>query len=443
MSNLYMRLDGVGFDDLFEPDPNGVQIPGFYAADGVTLLRYAPLSAGSKIADVTHFHPDGPDVTNYWAGKGTVAYVVPSMPDIGGYDFPFSNADSVDWYPARVLNRIVFAMKRDGTYSLRMYTRNFVAIVVKTKKGNNLGYLYPDGVNLNLGNWAESPRPDFGDGYTIDYTLEHSEYGRWWIRVNHVDHQFQPGIYGGFDNQIGTITGIGTGLTLDQDRVIEVMADMNATRNNWDQRDPNAALRRYNRGRVYCVVKRNGQPVLTFRYYYCMTNTWSDLDIVVREGGSGGGGGTGGGGGGDVGCVATSMWMDTERQASSIAIGDWIDGSAYNPDTMVPRQVRQNTVVKQPCWEMTTVSGISITASDSTPMTMRDGSCMMFGPDMMEQEVFVNDRGDLRWEKVATMEYVGVQDVVLFNVDDQSYFAGTCGDRRIATHNAQQEKQLQ
>ena len=75
-------------------------------------------------------------------------------------------------------------------------------------------------------------------------------------------------------------------------------------------------------------------------------------------------------------------------------------------------------------------------------MTMRDGSCSMFGPQMYGEEVFVNDRGELRWERVREVQYVGVKDVVLFNVNDQSYFAGEQGDRRIATHNASEVKQI-
>lgn len=142
---------------------------------------------------------------------------------------------------------------------------------------------------------------------------------------------------------------------------------------------------------------------------------------------------------GSSGCVAVDMFMDTQRQAKDINIGDVIDGSAYNPDSMVPRTVRANRVMSQPCLRMVTESGIAIVASESTPMTMRDGSMMMF-PDMLGEEVLVNDEGIIRWERVVSLVSVGNRDVVVFNVNDQSYFAGEVGNRRIATHNAEEIK---
>lgn len=146
---------------------------------------------------------------------------------------------------------------------------------------------------------------------------------------------------------------------------------------------------------------------------------------------------TGGGGGG---CVSTEMYMDTIRIAGDIQIGDWIDGSEYNPDGIILRQVRQNRQMLQPCLRMTTVSGISIIASTTTPMTLQDMSCKMF-PEMLGELVLVDDNGVIRWEEVISLEDVGEKMVVLFNVDDQSYFAGEIGNRRIATHNIDTVKQ--
>jgi hypothetical protein len=157
--------------------------------------------------------------------------------------------------------------------------------------------------------------------------------------------------------------------------------------------------------------------------------TIGTVTLVVVNGSSGGGGGGGGG------CVGASMMMDTNRAASGIAVGDVVDGVAYNPDGIVARTVRSNVQQLEPSWRMTTVSGIELDASNSTPMTLKDGSSKMFGPDMVGELVLVDDRGEIRWEEVATMQDLGWQVVVRFNVDDHSYFAGTVGDRRIASHN--------
>lgn len=143
--------------------------------------------------------------------------------------------------------------------------------------------------------------------------------------------------------------------------------------------------------------------------------------------------------GGGGGCVATTMYMDETRLAGDIAIGEWIDGSDAPNKTMVLRQVRDNRVMAQPCYLMTTISGIQIIASESTPMELQDGSSKMF-PDMEGELVLVDDNGEVRWEEVASLVPVGMRDVVLFNVDDQSYFAGMVGNRRIATHNESNPK---
>lgn len=444
MGEHYYAPNGPSFNDLYEPDSNGVVIPGYYDVSG-NPLRYAPINLGSRAQDAGFYHPDGPDVSNYWAARGSVGYTN-AMGDIGSYDGPYADCFTDRWYPARGNNHLWLKWNRNGTWSIGLSTRNYTSLVARSG-GGGIGYMYPDGKEVAAGNWAQNPRGDFGDSYTISVNTEQHENGRWWIPMpaNPATWQWQPGAPGRWLNSTwATISGLGNDMPCNQDRIFELVCDLSTQDGNWVYRDPNASLRIYNRGWLRVVVKRNGNPVLNFRFLFCMVNTYQDLDIIVREGGNtGGGSGGGGGGGGGGGCVATEMWMDTERQAHEIAIGDWIDGSAYNPDIMTPRQVRANRVTPQPCFRIVTESGISIVASNSTPMTMRDGSCKMFGPRMYGEEVFVNDRGELRWERVREVQYVGVKDVVLFNVNDQSYFAGEQGDRRIATHNASEVKEIQ
>lgn len=298
MSNFFNAAN-VDFNQLFEPDPSGPTVPGFYQADGVTLLRYAALANGSKIPNVLHYHPDGYDVTNVWAGAGTVTYTVPSLPDIGTLDSPVSDAPTVDWHPARALSRMVLIIKRNGTMELWQYTRNFVATVVRNRAGG-LGYLYPDGRLLGTWNWAQTPRADFGDNYTLDVQQESIESGRWWIPGNHSQMAWQPGIYGSFNIQQGVLTGTGTGMPINVDRPIDMTQDMSSLTNNSGQRDPEGALRRYTRGQILVTIRRNGNAVLQFRFRYNVVSTFCDIDVVTYEGGSGppgGGGDTGGGGG--------------------------------------------------------------------------------------------------------------------------------------------------
>ena len=137
------------------------------------------------------------------------------------------------------------------------------------------------------------------------------------------------------------------------------------------------------------------------------------------------------------GCVAVTMYLAPNRMAATVQVGELVDVAVYGDEMSIAQSpVRKNTVMPQPCWLMTTVSDIQVIASDTTPMTMKDLSIMKFNDSMVGQLVFVDDRGNLRWEAVKSMEYVGIRDVVLFAVDDQCYFAGVDGERRIATHNA-------
>lgn len=166
------------------------------------------------------------------------------------------------------------------------------------------------------------------------------------------------------------------------------------------------------------------------------TQTFTKSLEIFRVNGGGGGGGGGGIGDEGGGCVEVNSYVAPTTLASAVSVDDWIDGATYNPDGIILRQVRANTVVPQPCLRIVTESGITLVASTTTPMTLSDGISAKLLPEMLGELVLVDDHGDLRWEHVIELEDVGVKNVVRFNVDDQSYFAGELPYRRIATHNA-------
>jgi hypothetical protein len=142
-----------------------------------------------------------------------------------------------------------------------------------------------------------------------------------------------------------------------------------------------------------------------------------------------------------TGCVATSMYLREDWLAVDVKAGDTIDGITYDPlPGIIGRVVTHVEIMPQPCYLMTTVSGCQVIASDTTPMTLKDGSAAMFGPDMIHHEVLVDDFGDIRWEGVKSMKYLGILDVVLISIDDQNFFAGVNPLRRVGTHNAIQMK---
>lgn len=154
--------------------------------------------------------------------------------------------------------------------------------------------------------------------------------------------------------------------------------------------------------------------------------------VVVTFQSSGGGGGEPGGG-----CVDAVMWVDVDRQAFDVPLNDHLDCPVFTePPTLERRRVRQNGSSVQPCHRIVTESGAAVVASDSTPMTLRDGSTVLL-PDMLGREALVHDLAHraLRWERVIACYPCGHRPVIKFNVGDTCLMAGESPLLRISTHN--------
>lgn len=138
MTTLFFNRANVDFDDLFERDPAGVAIPGFNDEFNNPLL-FASIELGTKIADVEHYHPTPPhlDVTNYWAGKGTVIRVSTTA-------LPSSISAVSDGSPPSVTATVAFTFNRNGVLSLS-----------------------PGG----SANWVSPQTPTVGDLFDIRFTV--------------------------------------------------------------------------------------------------------------------------------------------------------------------------------------------------------------------------------------------------------------------------------
>ena len=153
--------------------------------------------------------------------------------------------------------------------------------------------------------------------------------------------------------------------------------------------------------------------------------------------------GTGGGGGGDPGggCVDGSMWIDSTRQAEKIVAGDFIEVIGEErrikpgPPRVVLEQVQANVIKIQPCYRIRTKGGAFVAASETTPMTLRDGSVRLIG-EMLGHEVVTLKGNRVQWEEVVEVTFVGNRPVSRISVKDTSYFAGADPEYRIATHNS-------
>lgn len=160
--------------------------------------------------------------------------------------------------------------------------------------------------------------------------------------------------------------------------------------------------------------------------------------ITIPTSGSSSGGD--GGGGTDPGgwCVDAEMLLPDGRKAADIAAGDWItcwDGNAESPGT-VQLLVESNEIVdNQPSTMIITESGVDVSASNCTPMTLRDGRIICI-PEMLGEDALVLAETDNpRWERVKQVVALGLRTVCKIRVHQQCYFAGSSSKATIATHN--------
>ena len=100
------RINGIDFDDIFDPDVIGDGPTAGLSVNNV-LIKYAHIQYGSKHADVGYSYA-GSDVTNRWAAKGTAVYALPI--NNGAY---YANSQS------RGTARIRFVLLADGTYQVQ------------------------------------------------------------------------------------------------------------------------------------------------------------------------------------------------------------------------------------------------------------------------------------------------------------------------------------
>lgn len=159
-------------------------------------------------------------------------------------------------------------------------------------------------------------------------------------------------------------------------------------------------------------------------------------NVTIPTSGSSGGGG-GGGGDPDDWCVLADMLLPDGRRASDIKAGDTIQCWDYNSEEprIIQVEVESNTIVDaQPSSFIYTRHGASVMASNSTPMTLRDGRMVKF-PDMLGKEALVLRYGKLTWELVTDVGALGPQRVAKIKVSQHCYFAGTIAGVTVATHN--------
>ena len=149
-------------------------------------------------------------------------------------------------------------------------------------------------------------------------------------------------------------------------------------------------------------------------------------------GGGGGGGGTPGGGSVSV---YAYMPLQTTKLAKDLTIGDelLLLDSTDNSKTMIGSVV-SNRVSTQKLVTLVSASGIRLTCSDNTPLTLEDKSSIN-STEAKGHKLPVEDENGFRWEEIVDVLDAGVGEVATIYCLNQCYGAGDEPGKYIWTHN--------
>ncbi len=138
--------------------------------------------------------------------------------------------------------------------------------------------------------------------------------------------------------------------------------------------------------------------------------------------------------GGGTNCVHIDAWLTDDLQAGDATVEDTIMVLTEDRETWEPARVERSYVAESHCVRITTASGIQLTLSEDTPITLRDGR-EIWVREVVGENVAVLDAGDFRWEEVVSLEEIGLQPVARLSVWSGTYAAGDVKGRMIFTHN--------
>jgi hypothetical protein len=145
-------------------------------------------------------------------------------------------------------------------------------------------------------------------------------------------------------------------------------------------------------------------------------------------------GGNGGGGGGF--CVAAYSWVQTKRgviQAKEVTDEDEV---LVLTEDMIGTEwvtVEKSFTMPENGVRLTTASGYQLDCSQCTPITLKDGGCVLAGASDGVDVPILRD-GLVVWEKVST-KFVGMMEVQKISCHQRVYAAGNRPDQMIFTHN--------
>lgn len=144
----------------------------------------------------------------------------------------------------------------------------------------------------------------------------------------------------------------------------------------------------------------------------------------------------GGGGGEQGGSVSSKAYMPlTTKKAGEMVTGDpllILDMSTY--DKTKQTTVGRHKLSVQRLLTLVSESGIKLTCSDNTPLTLK-GGLIINSTQALGVELPVQDENGFRWEKITNIIEAGNGEVMTIECFNQCYAAGDEAGKYIFTHN--------
>lgn len=142
--------------------------------------------------------------------------------------------------------------------------------------------------------------------------------------------------------------------------------------------------------------------------------------------------GTGGGGGGSI---SVNALLPNGLNGSDIQVGDSLLVLNSSMDGYETSEVISTRKSMQRLVCLTSYSGITLTCSDNTPLTVRGGSTIN-STEAAGYDLPVQDEDGFRWERIISVDDAGYGEVNTIFCDNQCYAAGDTEGRWIWTHNS-------
>jgi len=140
------------------------------------------------------------------------------------------------------------------------------------------------------------------------------------------------------------------------------------------------------------------------------------------------------GGDGFGGCVTRETVIFGYTSADEVRVGELMD--VINPFTyeMSKALISRADIRTQPCVKITSESGITLECSTTAPIADENGIHVK-APRLLGVMVPVYDNGEIRCERIVSVEDIGMKEIVYITCENNFFLAGTTENKYFLHHN--------